>query len=734
MNKICISKIEFKNMFSYGNTWQSFEPDGISFITGHNKNTDRRNFTGKSNLLKVFQFALFGKVDGLTKSRIVNWKNRKNAECYIHFTKGSLYYVIYRGIKPDILTVKCNGEELPVPANKKDFQSQIENDILEMDFMSFMNIVYADTNNSESILSMSKPNKRQFLENIFNLSYYTDLKDKANKKLKAIKDKVTAAKLKLEQQYNKTEQLKQDRDKYSKAYDDISDSSGICNDKIKQKSGKEDQYNNNITKREKNRKQKEDVEESKNVIDKLLIKIKYKMKECVKKIDNDITEYIDVDTIKKKISDEQNNIKECEEDHIKVQQDKLDRLNSDNPDIEDTKDKHIQLHTESKTKLSLYKKQLNEAKDKLNNKTDDVTCPTCLQKVDHRHLESMLRENVDHFTDKVNDTTIICDEYNDKLSSIRDVISSIQLHQKNIDNLSAYIDGFNENIDEWNNELSSAETHNKKKNISDKYKKVLSKLKSSYNHFDNKIKQLDKDILLLTKSIEDVTISIESYEGLADDIRQLKIDINKEQEHRKQMKQWVSDVDVKIDSNVKDIELNNKKLNQLNTMMDYVNVVRDLCGDEKAKQYTISNKIPLLNKRVNYYLSASGVNYYVKLDSWLECEIKGPGIRDASYNNLSGAERISLDIALQFAFHDINKLQSPTTMDLLILDEIIGSNSLDEQGIENLIEIIKIKQQEGDYNILLVSHDEKVKQSDDLIDNYYTIENDGKYSFVVRNK
>jgi len=67
-----IEKVEFRNFLSFGNKIQTFEPNGLSFITGLNPSTDRRNFCGKTNLLRVFPFGLFGNVEGLIKNRIVN--------------------------------------------------------------------------------------------------------------------------------------------------------------------------------------------------------------------------------------------------------------------------------------------------------------------------------------------------------------------------------------------------------------------------------------------------------------------------------------------------------------------------------------------------------------------------------------------------------------------------------------------------------------------------------------
>jgi hypothetical protein len=49
-------------------------------------------------------------------------------------------------------------------------------------------------------------------------------------------------------------------------------------------------------------------------------------------------------------------------------------------------------------------------------------------------------------------------------------------------------------------------------------------------------------------------------------------------------------------------------------MNDYYNFIKVLCNDENIKQYAISNLIPILNNKVNYYLSEVGFNFYVKFD------------------------------------------------------------------------------------------------------------------------
>ena len=190
-NQIKLNKIKWKNIFSYGNKWNEFNfKTGISFISGKNVSTNRRNFTGKSSFLKIIPFALFGRVQDVTKSQIVNWKNKKQTEVILDFTKNNINYTIHRGIKPDILKIYKDGSELPQSSNKKVFQQEFEDTVLHIDFNTFMNIVYCDTNNMQSVLNASKPVKRDYIEKLFNLFYFSDLKDIANTKKRIINDKL----------------------------------------------------------------------------------------------------------------------------------------------------------------------------------------------------------------------------------------------------------------------------------------------------------------------------------------------------------------------------------------------------------------------------------------------------------------------------------------------------------------------------------------------------------------
>ena len=166
-----------------------------------------------------------------------------------------------------------------------------------------------------------------------------------------------------------------------------------------------------------------------------------------------------------------------------------------------------------------------------------------------------------------------------------------------------------------------------------------------------------------------------------------------------------------------------------NEMKDYLNHIKFVCKDENIKQYAISSIMPFLNKYTNKYLSKVGYGFYVTLDKWLDATINGPGITKASYGSLSGGEGRGIDIAIQLAFLDIDRLQAGVFFDLLVFDELLDS-SIDEKGIQELFDIVKNKQREYDAKVFIISHRKELKNYDEIDNEYFVQKKDG-YSEVI---
>jgi DNA repair exonuclease SbcCD ATPase subunit len=87
-------------------------------------------------------------------------------------------------LKPNKLEIYKNGDLMDQDAHKKDYQSMFE-EIFGMDVKMFMSLIHSNVNNSASILSMKKPEKRKFLEKMFGLEIYSDMNKLANEKLRS---------------------------------------------------------------------------------------------------------------------------------------------------------------------------------------------------------------------------------------------------------------------------------------------------------------------------------------------------------------------------------------------------------------------------------------------------------------------------------------------------------------------------------------------------------------------
>jgi DNA repair exonuclease SbcCD ATPase subunit len=74
-----------------------------------------------------------------------------------------------------------------------------------------------------------------------------------------------------------------------------------------------------------------------------------------------------------------------------------------------------------------------------------------------------------------------------------------------------------------------------------------------------------------------------------------------------------------------------------------------------------------------------------------------------SYNNLSGAERKSIDFACLFTFMDVRRLQGDVSINVSFYDELLDT-SLDEKGIELVLNILKERIEKYNESMFVISH------------------------------
>ena len=165
---IVFKKIRYKNFLSTGNT-----PIEIDFNKAQTTLIVGNNGSGKSTLLDALCFALFNKPFRIIKKeQMVNTINNGDAMVEVFFDVGTKQYQIRRGIKPNIFEIFCNGELINQEANNIDYQKYLEQNIMKLNYRSFIQVVILGSSSYEPFMKMKPRYRREVVEEILDIRVF----------------------------------------------------------------------------------------------------------------------------------------------------------------------------------------------------------------------------------------------------------------------------------------------------------------------------------------------------------------------------------------------------------------------------------------------------------------------------------------------------------------------------------------------------------------------------------
>ena len=296
-----------------------------------------------------------------------------------------------------------------------------------------------------------------------------------------------------------------------------------------------------------------------------------------------------------------------------------------------------------KTKITRHETEVDFHNKKLNNiDTSNDVCPTCLHEITNNDRDHIEKEKGIILKDIKN-----CEDDIESLN--QQVISINNLKQDNI-NAQNQINEYISNIKTVNNN---------------------NKLAKQY------IQNLNKDLQKNNKDLKDLQERETSIE--------------------------VQDLDNKINTNLKEVKQLEQDSNTIYKNLSTLEVVKYILSEEGVKSFIVKKILDVLNNQLLYYLQKMDANCICRFNEYFEEEIVNEKGEDCSYFNFSGAERKNIDLAILFTFMDMRRLQGDIAYNIVMFDELLDS-SLDEKGVELVLNIIKERIDTYSESIYIISH------------------------------
>lgn len=240
-------------------------------------------------------------------------------------------------------------------------------------------------------------------------------------------------------------------------------------------------------------------------------------------------------------------------------------------------------------------------------------------------------------------------------------------------------------------QVSIAELEDEKLRLNGLYE-GLKKNKQRINDKIEEFKMLKDKLNEIEGRIKEVEERIDEYEDIIDSLNE---DLEKSI--------VLEDFSKNIESTEKIFEERNEKYKDIVVRKEDYELVKFILGDEGVKSSLIKNLVGVLNATIQKYLDSLGINLKCSFDEYFDETIKNKKNKNLSYNNLSGAERRSVDLACVFSFSDLRRKINGVKSNINFYDEIFDGG-FDETGLDKLIQTLKERIEKNNLCVYAISH------------------------------
>ncbi len=735
--------VEFTNFLSYQNTTRIDFENGMSRLIGENG-------AGKTSaIIEAINFGLFGSsLLGKNKPSLVNNVVGKKCLVKTEFFIGTDIYYIERGIKPNVFKIYKNDvEEKELPS--VDEYQKILNSWIGITPKQLQYLLLKNKKIYKPFSTLSTPEKREFIEKMFNLDVFSEM-------LELIKLDLSQNKIDIDltwKDIQKWEELIAQEEKHIEKLKLIEEQQ--INKEIDSKNKEITNLNNDktIISLESNLSSQRHIlntlRDASNIksleseITHLNASINT-LRESGKKYLNSLNEQIkekkeikefDSTSIDKKIDNIKNVIgsKKTEIDSLYVTLKSMKLIVDDTDieefeiqlkDLEKQKNKINSEFQEFDSKITENKTKIKEAENIISKMSE--VCKDCI-----RVPEIQKNYNIPELKSEIELLKSNKELSLEKLAKINNDEDNINLEMKKISELQSNIKYSEDKLLSNKKELINSE-NNLKELIEEKEKMI-----SEFNITKSKIQE---DIIKLSeekeKYIDDVAVEIQNKKS-AIETKEKELVIAKEDNEKEistkeieiesieaSIKEHNEKIKLEIDTKKYEIErleesknniiIDDKELNRLtqlkqldnekyedqNNEFNYLEFLRKmLMSDDSIKSYIIGQYMDFINYEFNMNLSKFNVPFVIMFDKNLNQEFMGD-YSELGYNNLSSGEEKAIDFALMFTWDTLQYKLFNRKINVVVFDEILSG--LDSNKTRIAFE--ELKKISADKSVWIVEH------------------------------
>lgn len=237
------------------------------------------------------------------------------------------------------------------------------------------------------------------------------------------------------------------------------------------------------------------------------------------------------------------------------------------------------------------------------------------------------------------------------------------------------------------------------KELNEKHDKTAAKLKAAKRI----LQEIKTDKNKQQEKINTYQISQQNLKNISAQIDQINTNNNDIDDDIESLKSQNTSIDNVIKEHETRLENTQQTINKIKSTINKLDIIKFVVSEEGVKSYIVKKILQLFNAKLSHYLKKMDSNCICIFNEYFEEEIINEKGKPCSYNNFSGAERKNIDLACLFAFMDIRRLQGDVAFNFSIYDELFDS-SLDERGVELVIEILKERIEQHNECVMVISH------------------------------